>query len=280
MNIFIIEDDINIVKILEKIICDRDLGTVIGYSLEGWKGLEEIQCLNPDIVLVDLFIPGVDGLSIVKNVKPTRPEMQFIMISQVSAKNMIEKAYKNGIEFYIQKPINAVEIETIIKKVSENLETNRTLNKIQKLFNKDTSIILDSNCLKSEDEIQTIKNIMLRIGIIGEVGSKDLIDITVFLMKNNQYMDNYTLKELCIKFTDNPKSMEQRIRRTISTGMSNIASLGIEDYMNDVFVEYSTGLFNFEQVKKEMDYIRKKSSDRGKVTIKKFIDGLISYCEK
>ncbi|MGH4123567.1 MAG: response regulator [Clostridium sp.] len=239
-----------------------------------------MQCLNPDIVLVDLFIPGVDGLSIVKKVKPTRPEMQFIMISQVSAKNMIEKAYKNGIEFYIQKPINAVEIETIIKKVSENLETNRTLNKIQKLFNKDTSIILDSNCLKSEDELQTIKNIMLRIGIIGEVGSKDLIHITVFLIKNNQYMDNYTLKELCIKFTDNPKSMEQRIRRTISTGMSNIASLGIEDYMNDVFVEYSTGLFNFEQVKKEMDYIRKKSSDRGKVTIKKFIDGLISYCEK
>jgi two-component system response regulator YcbB len=35
MNIFIIEDDINIVKILEKIICDRDLGKVVGYSLEG-----------------------------------------------------------------------------------------------------------------------------------------------------------------------------------------------------------------------------------------------------
>lgn len=35
MNIFIIEDDIIIVKILEKIICDRDLGTVLGYSLKG-----------------------------------------------------------------------------------------------------------------------------------------------------------------------------------------------------------------------------------------------------
>ena len=35
MNIFIIEDDINILKILEKIICDRDIGTVVGYSLQG-----------------------------------------------------------------------------------------------------------------------------------------------------------------------------------------------------------------------------------------------------
>lgn len=279
MNIFIIEDDINIVKILEKIICDRGLGKVVGYSLEGWEGLEEIQCLNPDIVLVDLFIPGVDGLSIVKTVKIAHPEMQFIMISQVSSKNMIEKAYENGVEFYIQKPINAVEIETIIKRVSEGLETNRTLNQIQKLFNKDINAS-NNNSLKPDNEIQIIKNIMLRVGIMGEVGSKDLIDITVFLIRNNEDMDNYTLRELCNKFTDNPKSMEQRIRRTISVGMNNIANLGIEDYMNDVFVEYSTGLFNFEQVKKEMDYIRKKSSDRGKGNIKKFIDGLISYCEK
>ncbi|MCA1075591.1 response regulator [Clostridium bowmanii] len=239
----------------------------------------EIQCLNPDIVLVDLFIPGIDGLSLVKNAKSMHPEMQFIMVSQVSAKNMIEKAYKNGVEFYIQKPINAVEIETVIKKVSESLETNRTLNQIQKLFNKDTNI-LDGNSLKSGNEIQTIKNIMLRIGIIGEAGSKDLIDITVFLREKNENMGNYTLNQLCKRFADSPKSMEQRIRRTISIGMTNIANIGIEDYMNDVFVEYSTGLFNFEQVKKEMDYIRKKSSDRGKVTIKKFIDGLISYCEK
>ena len=228
---------------------------------------------------MDLFIPGVDGLSIVKTAKTVRPEMQFIMISQVSSKNMIEKAYENGVGFYIQKPINAVEIETIIKRVSEALETNRTLSKIQKLFNKDTNT-LNSNSLKADPEIQIIKNIMLRVGIMGEVGSKDIIDITVSLIRNNEDIDNYTLRELFNKFTDNPKSMEQRIRRTISIGMNNIANLGIEDYMNDVFVEYSTGLFNFEQVKKEMDYIRKKSSDRGKGNMKKFIDGMISYCEK
>lgn len=235
--------------------------------------------MNPDIVLVDLFLPDVDGLSIVKNTKVTHPEMKFIMVSQVSDKNMIEKAYKNGIEFYIQKPVNAVEIETIIKKISKNLETSRTLNQIQKLFDKDNNI-LDSKVIKSENEIQIIKNIMSRIGIVGEAGSRDLVDITVFLTENKQNMGDYTLKQLCNKFTDSPKSMEQRIRRTISIGMSNIANLGIEDYMNDVFVEYSTGLYSFEQVKKEMDYIRKKNSDRGKVTVKKFINGLISYCEK
>ncbi len=72
--------------------------------------------------------------------------------------------------------------------------------------------------------------------------------------------------------------MEQRIRRTATIGMINLANLGIEDYMNEVFTEYSNGLYNFEQIKIEMDYIRGKSSKRGKVNLKKFIDGMVYYC--
>ncbi len=39
------------------------------------------------------------------------------MLSQVSSKDMIAKAYENGIEFYISKPINAVEVKSVLKKV-------------------------------------------------------------------------------------------------------------------------------------------------------------------
>ncbi len=46
------------------------------------------------------------------------------------------------------------------------------------------------------------------------------------------------------------------MRRTIGMAMSNIANLGIEDYMNEIFVEFSNTLFNFEQVRREMEYIR------------------------
>ncbi|MEG0774311.1 response regulator [Clostridium sp.] len=281
MNIFIVEDDINIVKIFEKIIFHRELGHVIGFAQRGNEGLEEIQLLNPDIVLVDLLMPGLDGLSLVKEAKITNPDTQFIMISQVSSKTMIEKAYQNGVEFFIQKPINAVEIENVIKKVCEKVELNRTLNQIQKLFNKTqtTHSYNGGTPDKIEDQIQTVKNIMLKLGVTGEAGSKEILDITSYLLKNNKTMGDYTLKELCQNFSDSPKSMEQKIRRALATGMSNIASIGLEDYMNDTFVEYSNSLYNFEQVKKEMDYMRKKTPKRGTVNIKKFIDGLISYCE-
>ncbi len=74
--------------------------------------------------------------------------------------------------------------------------------------------------------------------------------------------------------------MEQRMRRTIGMAMSNIANLGIEDYMNEIFVEFSNTLFNFEQVRREMEYIRgERIKKGGSVNIKRFLAGLTSYCE-
>jgi two-component system response regulator YcbB len=90
-------------------------------------------------------------------------------------------------------------------------------------------------------------------------------------------MSHFTVKELCSHFSDNPKTLEQKIRRTATVGMINIANIGIEDYMNEIFTEYSNGLYNFEQVKIEMDFIRRKSKKRGKINIKKFIDGIVYY---
>ena len=128
-----------------------------------------------------------------------------------------------------------------------------------------------------EDSIAGIKRVMQKIGILGEVGTQDIIKIAKYLIDNNKTMADFTIKELCSKFTDNPKTMEQRIRRTATVGMINLANIGIEDYMNEIFTEYSNGLYNFEQLKIEMDYIRGKSKKRGRVNIKKFIDGIVYY---
>ena len=83
------------------------------------------------------------------------------------------------------------------------------------------------------------------------------------------------LKDLSGGLSENPKAMEQRIRRTINKGLSNIANLGIEDYLNETYVKYSNSLFDFDQVRQEMEFIRGKRITGGKINIKKFMDNLI-----
>lgn len=92
-------------------------GSNKGYSLNGEDGGFLIEKEKPDIVIVDLLMPGKDGLTLVREYKSKYPHIQYIMLSQVSSKDMIAKAYENGIEFYISKPINAVEVKSVLKKV-------------------------------------------------------------------------------------------------------------------------------------------------------------------
>jgi two-component system response regulator YcbB len=69
--------------------------------------------------------------------------------------------------------------------------------------------------------------------------------------------------------------MEQRLRRAINRGLINLANVGIEDYMNENFMRFSSTLYDFENVKAEMDFIRGKRDSGGKISVRKFIDNLI-----
>jgi len=277
MRYFIAEDDLNIIRILNKIISERELGEIVGHAQDGQEAYDKIVQLKPDIVLVDLFMPGKDGITLVSELKPQFEEMSYVMISQVSAKDMIGRAYESGIEFYIQKPVNAVEVENVLNRVSDFQEQSKKLKQIKSLFNLDA---LQTEEQAKPDYERKIKYILQKIGVIGESGTQDIIDITTFLVTSHANLSMYTIKDLCNQFGLNSKTVEQRIRRTATIGMVNLAHMGIEDYMNDTFLEYSNGLYNFSEVKKEMDYIRGQVSQHGKVSLRKFIDGLVLYCEK
>ncbi|WP_346929705.1 response regulator [Clostridium sp.] len=282
MDIIIVEDDINIGIILKLIIEDRQLGKVVEICTNPMEGEKQILKMNPEIVLVDLLMPLRDGITVVNHCKKNFVKSKFIMISQVVTKDIIGKAYENGVEFYINKPINAIEVENVIKKVSDKIKVEQKLSKIEEVFN--------INNLESYEDVDTknkIKNseeninyVMKRIGIIGEVGCKDIKNILLYSIKEDINLEEFTLKELLTMFNKNYKSIEQRIRRTALIGMKSLANLGIEDYMNETFLEYSTSLYNFEEIKRQMDFIRGKRNEGGKVNVKKFLEGLIIYCDK
>jgi len=104
MNFYIIDDDINIIRVLENIIEESNLGDVVGFNTNSLTALNEIAFINTDIVLIDLLMPELDGINFIKKVN--NKKIKFIMISQVSEKRIIGKAYEAGVDFFISKPIN------------------------------------------------------------------------------------------------------------------------------------------------------------------------------
>lgn len=279
MSFYFIDDDKNICNILKLIINERGLGVCCGSANNAAEALEDLPSAKPDIVIVDLLMPEIDGISFVKQARKIVPDASYIMLSQVSSKDMIASAYEAGIEFFIQKPINSVEVEAVIKKVSDGLSMKRMVRKMQNIFMEDTSPATVTVPDNSEQIENSLRTILTRIGIIGDIGSKDIISIVKYLVDHQDNADSLTVSDLCSHFCDTPKSMEQRIRRTAFNGLVNLAHLGLEDYSNEIFVDYSSTLYNFEQVRKEMDFIRGKTDKHGNVRIKQFLNALASYCQ-
>ena len=318
MGIYIIEDDETMIEILEDLIEDQELGEVLGSSVDPMEALREVPEIAPDIVLVDFLMPGMDGAQLVRKLTDAGCRAKFIMVSQVSSKDMIGKAYDAGIEFFISKPINLIEVRSVLNTVTQQIKNERTVEQLRNLFMTEIGSGAPKKAQRSEEKksgraadaspgnrpagpenyenagtgapaaqdsaeeafIRRLEQILVKLGMAGEKGSADITSVCRYLYRNGKSMRRENVRSICGELSDAPKSMEQRMRRAVQTGLTNLAHLGIEDFMNDTFTDYSSTLFLFEEVRAEMDYVRGKRSYGGKVSLKKFIESLMLQAEQ
>lgn len=296
---FLIDDDDAVIQILKIIIRDKNLGTVCGSSESAAAALELLPGAGPDIVIVDLLMPDMDGITFVGRAKPLMADTLFIMLSQVSSKDMISKAYDAGIDFFIQKPINGVEVNNVLERVIRVQKLERTMSSVQSLFSEGGGAVgggaanfplgipttADLHADSAPDRSDAtesfrskLRSIFQSLGISGERGSDELTEVVCYFCQHRDELSDAKLSDICSKFSDSPKSMEQRLRRTAASGLSNVASIGLDDYGNETFERYAASLFKFEQVRREMDYLKGNSAQHGNVQIKKFIIALVNEC--
>jgi two-component system, response regulator YcbB len=124
---FIVDDDPSSRKMLHNIIENEDLGDIMGEAADGLGVETSIVMKKCDIVLLDLLMPGQDGIETICRLKDIGFEGKSIMISQVEHKEMVGEAYSKGIEYFIHKPINRIEVLAVIKKVMDHLVLERSL---------------------------------------------------------------------------------------------------------------------------------------------------------
>lgn len=277
MRIYIVEDDSSVISILEDIVEREGLGALCGDTAEGPADLEHILAVDPDLVLIDLLMPGKDGIQVVRELRQRGCQSKFIMISQVSSKEMVAKAYEAGVEFFIQKPINLIEVRNVIRNVAAQLENERKLKAIQSVFGVREEAVPAKD--PQERQRRRVKYILSQLGMAGEKGAQDITKMCLYLLQEGQTASEMGVSALCAALSEAPRTMEQRSRRAVERGLSHIASLGVEDYNNEHFTRYAARLFSFPEVRREMAYHQGKGAG-GKVNLRTFLDGLLILVEE
>jgi two-component system response regulator YcbB len=277
----VVDDDVSVRKIIRNIIEQNDLGTVVAESAEGVAAEKLIAEYRPDIAVIDLLLPGQDGVELIRKLKEQGLNVSFIMISESSSQPMITQAYQHGIEFYIHKPVNVSEIITVINKVRESRELKNAMS----LISRATAPYAAPAAAPAAEERRPPKSVLYKVfsdlGILGEVGAKSIYQMAKLLADSGRLTDDspYQLNEIYQHMAQDAgqdtKTIEQRVRRAIAKALQNLANVGIEDYHNDRFQTYSTALFDFSEVRQEMNFVQGKSPYHGKINVKKFVEGLV-----
>ncbi len=148
-----------------------------GYTITGVKNgtdaLKKIEKEEFDILIADIKMPGIDGLTLLADVKDKYPNTEVIIITGFGTIESAVDAMKKGAADYITKPFNLDELNLKIKKIQEKkrLEKENIALKVSLAIDKDTPFIAKSRTMKRViDIINSITNSDCNVLITGESG--------------------------------------------------------------------------------------------------------------
>jgi two-component system chemotaxis response regulator CheY len=80
---------------------------VVGYAKNGEEGIELYKELKPDIVILDIIMPGIDGLETAEIIMKSNPDVKIMMLSSLCDSGTLEEVRNIGVKYLIPKPLEA-----------------------------------------------------------------------------------------------------------------------------------------------------------------------------
>jgi two-component system nitrogen regulation response regulator NtrX len=118
--ILVVDDEPFIVKSLSGLLTDE--GFEVSTASNGYEALQKIEAEAPDLVLLDIWMPGIDGIETLKEIKKTNSHIQVIMITGHGTIETAVQATKEGAFDFIEKPLS---IEKVIVAINNALNFRR-----------------------------------------------------------------------------------------------------------------------------------------------------------
>ncbi len=102
--ILIVDDDANACILLKSFLEEMSHDVIVSYN--GEDALEKVKNLNPDIMLLDINMPGIDGMEVLRRVRQFNDKIGIIMVTGIKDESEAKEAIKKGADDYITKPVD------------------------------------------------------------------------------------------------------------------------------------------------------------------------------
>lgn len=119
--ILVVDDEERLRQVCKRVL--EPLGHVMSEAPDGLQGLEAIERDNPDLVLVDLMMPHMDGMEFLSAAREKHPDLTFVVITGYATLEKAVEAMKQGADDFLAKPFKPQELRLVVDRVLKKVRT-------------------------------------------------------------------------------------------------------------------------------------------------------------
>lgn len=237
VSVLIADDNREFSQTLAKYINSQEDMEVKGMARDGNEAIDMIASINPDVVLLDVIMPHLDGIGVLENLKLIKSEKKpiCIMLSAVGQDKITQKAIELGAEYYIVKPFD---IELLIKRIREikrykptKIATNIITKEAKPQY---IDISLKENN-KEENLEALVTNVIHEVGVPAHIKGYQYLREAIMMVVTDIDVINQITKSLypqiACKFGTTPSRVERAIRHAIEVAWGR----GQQDVVENIF---------------------------------------------
>jgi two-component system, OmpR family, alkaline phosphatase synthesis response regulator PhoP len=122
--ILVVDDERHIVRLVQ-VFLERAGHTVIT-AFDGKEGLEKVRAEKPNLVILDVMMPYMDGFEVLKALRrePETENLPVVILTGKTADKDVFEGYHWGADMYLKKPFNPEELVTYVKRITTQVDTS------------------------------------------------------------------------------------------------------------------------------------------------------------
>ncbi len=230
LNVAIADDNERMLNLLSKIVESDEELQVVGTARDGEEVCKIIKDKNPDVVLLDIIMPKLDGLGVLDKVRADqsiKKSPKFIMISAIGQEKITEDAFVKGADYYIMKPFDN---EMVIDRIKSVRSSAAKISDVRKVAPYEKKKDFLKNNLESD-----VTDIIHEIGVPAHIkGYQYLRDAIMMSVNDTEMLHSITkilYPTIAKRFQTTPSRVERAIRHAIEVAWSR----GKMDTIDELF---------------------------------------------